>query len=148
VRNIFGRVTIAIVLTAVAAAAATLAQAVVTPPSPGVVAGGFCTYRTGYFKTSTEAAQRINQYFGMAGAPTPAAREIFHVGTGANTYTWEKTGTTVTVGQGKNTVQVDSGVAALRQAVRSAGQPGAVSGSAINPTDMGTGVSWRLRRWR
>jgi hypothetical protein len=139
VRNIFGRVTIAIVLTAVAAAAATLAQAVVTPPSPGVVAGGFCTYRTGYFKTSTEAAQRIDQYFGMAGAPTPAAREIFHVGTGANTYTWEKTGTTVTVGQGKNTVQVDSGVAALRQAVRSAGQPGAVSGSAINPTDMGTG---------
>jgi len=126
-------------LAALAAAGATAAATATAAPAPGVVAGGFCTYRTGYFKSSTEAAQRINQYFGTAGAPTPAAREIFHVGTGANTYTWEKTGTTVTVGQGKNTVQVDSGVAALQQAVRSAGRPGALSGSFTNPTDMGTG---------
>jgi hypothetical protein len=126
-------------LAALAAVGATAAAMATAAPAPGVVAGGFCTYRTGYFKTSTEAAQRINQYFGIAGAPTPAAREIFHVGTGANTYTWEKTGTTVTVGQGKNTVQVDYGVAALQQAMRSAGRPGALSGSAINRTDMGTG---------
>jgi hypothetical protein len=126
-------------LAALAAVGATTAATATTAPAPGVVAGGFCTYRTGYFKSSTEAAQRINQYFGTAGAPTPAAREIFHVGTGANTYTWEKTGTTVTVGQGKNTVQVDSGVAALQQAMRSAGRPGALSGSVTNPTDMGTG---------
>jgi PA domain len=130
----------AIVFTALAAMAATFAEAGVAAPSPGVVAGGFCTYRTGYFKTSTEAAQRISQYFGTAGGSTSAAREIFHVGTGSTTYTWEKTGTPATVGQGKNTVQVDSGVAALRQAMGSAGRPGAFSGSALlNPTDMGTG---------
>ena len=126
-------------LAALGAVGATAAATATAAPAPGVVAGGFCTYRTGYFKSSTEAAQRINQYFGTAGAPTPAAREIFHVGTGANTYTWEKTGTTATVGQGKNAVQVDSGVAALQQAMRSAGRPGALSGSVTNPTDMGTG---------
>jgi hypothetical protein len=136
-KNIPGRVAAAaaIVLAGVAAAAATFAQAAVAPPSPGVVAGGFCTYGTGYFKRSPEAAQRINQYFGAS-----AGAEVFHVGTGSNSYTWQKTGTTVTVGQGKQTVQVDSGVAALQQAMASAGGgPGALSGSATNPTDMGTG---------
>src|SRR6266487_559625 len=48
-------------------------------PSPGVVAGGFCTYRTGFLKNSTEAAQRINQYFGLP--PNPPGAEFFHVGT-------------------------------------------------------------------
>jgi hypothetical protein len=67
VRSIRGRATILIVLLGVAAAATTFAKAAVASPSPGVVAGGFCTYRTGFFKTSTEAAQRINQYF-AAGA--------------------------------------------------------------------------------
>ena len=135
-KNIPGRVAAAaaIVLAGVAAAAATFAQAAVAPPSPGVVAGGFCTYGTGYFKRSPEAAQRINQYFGAS-----TGAEIFHLGTGSNTYTWQKTGTTVTVGQGKDTVQVDSGVAALQQALASGGRPGALSGSAVNPTDMGTG---------
>jgi hypothetical protein len=105
------------------------------PPNPGVVAGGFCTYRTGFFKTSTQAAQRINQYF-AAGA---VESEIFHVGTSPNTYTWQKTGTPASVGKGKNTVQVDFGVAALQQAVGTGGHPGAFSQSLINPTDMGTG---------
>jgi PA domain len=112
------------------------------PPTPGVVAGGFCTYRTGFLKTNTQAAQRINQYFGAA-----VGSEIFHVGNletptddpATYAYTWRKTGTVVPVGQGKNTVQVDSGVAALRQAVGSAGNPGAFSMNATNPTDMGTG---------
>jgi hypothetical protein len=116
-------------LAGVVAAAAAVAQAAVTPPSPGVVAGGFCTYGTGYFKGSTEAAQRINQYFGAG-----AGAEIFHVGAGANTYTWTKTGTTVTVGKGKDTIKVDAGVAALQQAEGSAGRPGALTGSATNPT--------------
>ncbi len=109
---------------------------VVAPPTPGVVAGGFCTYRTGFFKTSTQAAQRINQYF-AAGA---VGSEIFHVGDpSAYAYTWRKTGKTVSVGKGKSTVQVDSGVAALQQAVGTGGLPGAFSQSATNPTNMGTG---------
>src|SRR5262249_52409782 len=123
-----------LVVLALAAAAAASAQAAVSPPVPGVVAGGFCTYGKGYFTNSPEAAQRVNQYFGAS-----AGSEIFHVGSGSNTYTWQKTGTTVTVGQGKNTVQVDSGVAALQQALDGGGRPGALSGSAVNPTDMGTG---------
>src|SRR2546430_9796294 len=45
------------------AIAATFAEAAVAAPSPGVVAGGFCTYRTGYLSTSTQAAQWINTYF-------------------------------------------------------------------------------------
>jgi hypothetical protein len=139
VRNVRGRATIAIVVAGVVAVAAAFAQAAVTAPSPGVVAGGFCTYGTGYFKNSAEAAQRINQFFGTAGASTAAGREIFHVGSGANTYTWEKTGTKVTVGQGKDTVEVDAGVADLQQALRNAGGPGALSGSPTNPTDMGSG---------
>jgi PA domain len=105
-------------------------------PNPGVVAGGFCTYRTGFFKTSTEAAQGINQYFGLL-PPNPP--EFFHVGASPNTYTWQRTGTMVTVGQGNKSVQVDSGVAALQQAVGTGGHPGAFSQSEINPTDMGTG---------
>lgn len=131
--KIRGRATIAIVLAGVIAVAATLAQAAVAP-SPGVVAGGFCTYGKGYFKNSPDAAERINQFFGTSAVP-----EIFHVGSGSNTYTWQKTGTQVTVGQGKNTVQVDSGVAALQEALGGGGKPGALSGSALNPTDMGTG---------
>ena len=54
-------------------------------------------------------------------------------------YTWLKTGTPVPVGNGKNAVLVDSGVAALRQAVQSGGQPRAFSTNATNPTNMGTG---------
>jgi hypothetical protein len=107
-----------------------------------VVAGGFCTYRTGFLKTNTQAAQLINQYFGAT-----VGSEIFHVGNletptddpDTYAYTWRKTGTMVPVGQGNNMVLVDSGVAALRQAVGSAGQPGAFSMNATNPTDMGTG---------
>src|SRR2546430_16575914 len=49
------------------AIAATFAEAAVAAPSPGVVAGGFCTYRTGYLSTSTQAPQWINTYF--AGGP-------------------------------------------------------------------------------
>jgi hypothetical protein len=105
------------------------------PPNPGVVAGGFCTYRTGFFKTSTEAAQRIDQYF-AAGA---VGSEIFHVGVAPYAYTWQKTGSIVSVGKGKQTVQVNSGVAALLQAIGAAGRPGALSQIATNPTDMGTG---------
>src|SRR2546429_3673992 len=45
------------------AIAATFAEAAVAAPSPGVVAGGFCTYRAGYLSTSTQAAQWINTYF-------------------------------------------------------------------------------------
>jgi hypothetical protein len=64
--------------------------------------------------------------------------EIFHVGA-PNAYTWRKTGTTVSVGKGKKTVQVDQGVAYLQQAIGTAGLPGALSQNATNPTDMGTG---------
>jgi hypothetical protein len=125
---------IVIVLTGLAAVAATFAQAAVAPPSPGVVAGGFCTYPTGNLSTSTEAAQRINTYF-AAGA---VGSEIFHVGNAETptddpatyAYTWKKTGTLV---------PVDSSVAALRQAVQSGGKPRAFSTNATNPTDMGTG---------
>src|SRR6266852_2079654 len=82
---------------------------VIAPPSPGLVAGGFCTYRTGFFKTSTQAAQRINQYFAAGGVGS----EIFHVGVpGQHAYIWQKTGSNVSVGKGNKTVQVDSGVAA------------------------------------
>ena len=134
---------IVVVLAALAAFPAMFAEAAVTAPSPSVVAGGFCTYRTGNIATSTQAAQRINTYF----AAGTVGSEIFHVGnveTPTNdpatyAYTWQKTGTLVPVGKGPNTVQVDSGVAALQQAVGTAGQPGAFSTNATNPTDMGTG---------
>jgi hypothetical protein len=111
-----------------------------TAPSPGVVAGGFCTYPTGVFKTSTEAAQRINQYF----AAGRVGSEIFHLGVPQDppppyAYTWLKTGTTTFVGRGKKRVQVDQGVANLLQAIGTAGQPRAFSQNATNPTDMGTG---------
>ena len=125
------------------AIAATFAEAQVAAPSPGVVAGGFCTYRTGNISTSTQAAQRINTYF----AAGSVGSEIFHVGNvetppddpATYAYTWRKTGTPVPVGKGKNAVLVDSGVAALRQAVQSGGQPRAFSTNATNPTDMGAG---------
>jgi PA domain len=131
------------VLTALAAVAATFAAAAVAAPTPGVVAGGFCTYRTGYLATSTQAAQRINTYF-AAGA---VGSEIFHVGNvetpaddpATDAYTWRKTGTLVPIGNGKNAMQVDSGAAALRQAVGTAGPPGAFSMNATNQTNMGTG---------
>src|SRR5437016_9431438 len=87
------------------AIAATFVEAAVAAPSPGVVAGGFCTYGTGYFKTSTEAAQRINQYFGGT-VTSPAA--FFQIGTASNTYTWRRTNTIVPVSQGNRTVSVDS----------------------------------------
>src|SRR6266545_6568506 len=67
---------IVIVLTALAAVPVTFVEAAVAAPSPGVVASGFCTYRTGYLATSTQAAERINTYF-VAGA---VGSEIFHVG--------------------------------------------------------------------
>ncbi len=107
------------------------------PPSPGVVTSGFCTGRTGFFKTSTKAAQIINQYF-AAGA---VGSEIFHVGNLATfAYTWKKTGVLVWVGKGKNAVQVDSGVDALQHAIGSGGLPGSFSISDNNnPLDMGTG---------
>jgi len=116
---------IVIALGSLAAALAAFVAAAVSAPSPGVVTGGFCTYRTGYIATSTEAAQRINTYFGSP--------DIFHVGTvetpkddpATYAYTWLKTKTLVSVGKGKNTVQVDSGVAALQEAIRSGGHPGA-----------------------
>ena len=125
------------------AIAATFAEAAVAAPSPGVVAGGFCTYRTGYLSTSTQAAQWINTYF----AAGSVGSEIFHVGNVETptddpttyAYTWRKTGTPVPVGRGKNAVLVDSGVAALGQAVQSGGRPRAFSTNATNPTDMGTG---------
>jgi hypothetical protein len=139
VRSIRGRVTIVIVLACVAAAGATFAKAVVTPPTPGVVADGFCTYGKGFFENTTEAARQINQYF-AAGALNS---EIFHVGVLGNPsaygYTWQKTGAMVSVGKGEKTVQVDSGVAALQQAEGTGGRPGAFSGNATNPLDMGTG---------
>jgi PA domain len=133
---------IVIVVTALAAVAATFVEVAVAAPSPGVVAGGFCTYGTGYLANSTQAAQRINTYF-AAGA---VGSEIFHVGNvetptddpATYAYTWRKTGTVVPVGQGKDTVQVDSGVAALRQAI-GGGRPGAFSASTTNSTNMGTG---------
>jgi hypothetical protein len=102
-------------------------------PNPGVVAGGFCTYGTPYFRNSTEAAQRINQYF-AAGA---VGSEIFHVGASPNTFTWQKTGVLKKVGKGN--VQVDSAVVALQHAVGSTDLPGAFSESRINPNSMETG---------
>src|SRR5262249_3962010 len=135
---------IVIALGSLAVVLAAFVAAAVAAPSPGVVTGGFCTYRTGNIATSTQAAQRINRYFGSP--------DIFHVGTvetptddpATNAYTWLKTGTLVSVGKGKNTVQVDSGVAALQEAIRSGGHPGAFSTNKttppdVNPTDMGTG---------
>jgi hypothetical protein len=123
------------------AIAATFAEAAVAAPSPGVVAGGFCTYRTGYLSTNTQAAQWINTYFAVS------SPEFFHVGNietptddpATYAYMWRKTGTPVPVGNGKNAVLVDSGVAALRQAIQSGAQPLAFSTNATNPTNMGTG---------
>jgi hypothetical protein len=121
-------------------------------PTPGVVAGGFCTYQPGFLKTSTEAAQRINQYFALGSTLQPLnGAEFFHLGVPSNppppyAYTWTRVGTTATVGKGKKAVQVDIGVASLVQALVSAGPPGAFSESAANPTDMGTGESSPLRR--
>jgi len=66
----FRRVTVARLVLGGFVSIALYAQGqVVAPPTPGVVAGGFCTYRTGFFKTSTQAAQRINRC-----RSTPASR--------------------------------------------------------------------------
>lgn len=117
----------------VTAIGSSLTAVPVVPPSPGVVTNGFCTHPTGFFKTNTVAAHRIHQYFGAA-----VGSEIFHVGDpSAHSYTWRKTGTLVSIGKGKNEVQVDSGVASMREAM-TGGRPGAFSDSATNPTDMGT----------
>jgi hypothetical protein len=114
-------------------------------PSPGVVAGGFCTYQPGFLKTGTEAAQRINQYFALGSTLQPLnGAEFFHVGVPSNppppyAYTWTRTGTTAIVGKGKRAVQVDLAVASLLQALAEAsGPPSAFSESAANPTDMGS----------
>jgi PA domain len=114
-------------------------------PTPGVVAGGFCTYEPGFLKTSNEAAQRINQYFALGPTLQPLnGAEFFHVGVPSNppppyAYTWTRTGTTAIVGKGKRAVQVDLAVASLLQALAAAsGPPSAFSESAANPTDMGT----------
>ena len=104
-----------------------------SPPSPGVVAGGFCTSGKGYFRNSLDALQQINRYL-AAGA---TGSEIFHVGTG-NAYTWSKTGQNVTVSHANQSVSVDAGVAAMQQALGSSGKPGALTSSATNPTDLGT----------
>jgi PA domain len=106
-------------------------------PTPGVVAGGFCTYPTGFYATNTQAAQSIDQYFGLPTATVPHP-EFFHVGA-PNAYTWQRTGTRVTIGKGKNAGTVDEGIAKLQQAIGTAGRPGALSQSLLDPTDMGTG---------
>ena len=106
-----------------------------TPPNPGVVTSGFCTYTRGFLKTRTDAAQRIDQYF----ASIATAGELSVGDLGAYAYKWHKTGTPVPLRRGKTTVQVDFGVAALQQAVGTGGRPGAFRMSATNPTDMGTG---------
>jgi PA domain len=143
-KGICGRaMLVTMLLVGLAAVGATLANAVGATPSPGVVAGGFCTYGKGNLANSTEAAQWINTYF----AAGTVGSEIFHVGNvetptddpATYAYTWRKTGTPVSVGNGNNTVQVDSGVAALQQAVGTAGRPGAFSTNATNPTNIGTG---------
>src|SRR5437899_12864112 len=94
------------------AIAATFAEAAVAAPSPGVVAGGFCTYRTGYLATRTQAAQWINTYF----ATGSVASEIFHIGNvetpttdpATYAYTWRKTGTPLPGGNRSTAVKADS----------------------------------------
>lgn len=130
------RLRLALGLLLLAAAGASSARAALTP---GVVAGGFCTYGTDYFANSAEAAQRIDHYFTRNIATGALLPEIFDIGSGANVYTWRPTGNQVTLGKPKVAVQVDEGVAALRQAEGTGGHPGALSMSATNPTDMGTG---------
>ena len=121
-------------------------------PKPGVVvvAGDFTTYGHGFLKTSPEAAQSISQYFALNGVLQPALNgEFFHIGLcptstcpGLGTpyaYAWKRTNTPMMVGKGKKAVQVDSGVWSLVQALGTAGPPFALSNSATNPEEMGTG---------
>src|SRR2546423_14976146 len=123
------------------AIAATFAEAAVAAPSPGVVAGGFCTYRTGYLSTSTQAAQWINTYF----AAGSVGSEIFHVGNVETptddpttyAYTWRKTGTPGPGGEGREAGLVDSGVAALGPGGQSGGAPPRVSAPAPKPPGLG-----------
>ena len=109
-------------------------RAQTTAPPPTLVAGGFCTYPTGYFKNRTDGARRINQYL----ATGAVGSEIFHIGVAPHVYTWLKTGTTTWIGKGKDAVQVDQAVAALFEAMGTVGSPSAFSQNATNPTDMGT----------
>jgi len=104
-----------------------------SPPSPGVVAGGFCTSGKGYFRNSIDAMRKINQFL-VSG---DVGSEILHIGTG-NAYTWKRAGTNVTVSKGNQSASVDAGVAAMQQALGSSGKPGALGTSKDNPTDMGT----------
>ena len=119
-------------------------------PTPGVVAGNFTTYGHGFFKTSPEAAHSISQYFALNAVLEPALNgEFFHIGVcltatcpGPGTpyaYAWKRTNTPMMVGKGNKAVQVDSGVWSLVQALGTAGPPFALSNSATNPEDMGTG---------
>ena len=110
-------------------------------PTPGPVAENFRTYQLGFLKTSTQAAQWIDQYFALNASLQPALNgEFFHVGVSPSAYEWRRTATTATVGKGDKAVDVNSGVWALQQALATAGgQPGAFSTGATNPTDMGTG---------
>ncbi len=105
-------------------------------PAPGVVAGGFCTSGKGFFGNNLEAAERIQRFL----VPAAVGGEILHVGDpAARAFTWQKTGTLVTVRQGGRSAQVDAGVAAMLAAVGAGGRPGALSVSRTNPEDMGTG---------
>jgi PA domain len=116
-----------LVLVGAGVAGTSVANAVVTAPSPGVVLSGFCTYGKGYYSNSTVAAQQINTYeLGVAIGNTL-------------TYDWLPTNTNVVVGAGNKAVTVDQGTAWLQQAIGSGGTPGAFSASATNSTDMGTG---------
>jgi len=110
-------------------------RATTTAPPPVLVAGGFCTYPAGYLKNRTDGAARISQYL----ATGAVGSELFHIGVAPHVYTWLKTGTTTTIGKGKNAVQVDQGVAALFEAMGSTGAPDALSQTVNNPTNMGTG---------
>ena len=111
-----------------------------TAPPPGVVAGNFTTHGPGYFKNREEAALLIDHYFALD--PTtlqPSLNaEFFRIGAPPYTYTWRRTNATETVGKGKKAEQVNSGVAAIVQALASPGPPGALPSTATNPTDMGT----------
>jgi PA domain-containing protein len=108
-------------------------------PTPGVVAGNFTTHGPGFFKNREEAALLIDHYFALGATLQPSLNaEFFHIGVPPFTYTWTRTNATETVGKGKKAVQVNSGVAAIVQALATPGPPGALFSTATNPTDMGT----------
>ena len=96
-------------LLVLAAATGTLTRAAVSPPSAGGFADG--AFCTYGKGYFSNSADEVQPIQG--GLP-------FSVGANANTYTW-------------------TNVAALQQAVGTGGSPGALSASATDPTDMGTG---------